>query len=521
MALFSIIKVAGHSTVEKVKLIHVKISTQPDFSKAKQGEKVYDKHLIKLPEIEVSKINADQKQTELSLQQLAVSPQNSQGIPLVSSVNHISIIKEKFFVEVAPSSTVQRNTQASLLSAQEILKESVVSSGGNFNSLSSKLATSDYKVSIEKSKGYQGSSFSSIMIHEFQGHDPKVSFENSSNSTDIKSFLGYTLLRYEDPLDHAKYFKLSIRVGEIPGTLPAIPKEIIFLMDASNSIGSDILKEFKKGIVTCLSQLSAEDKFNILVFRNTVIKMSEVPLSNNAIDIQKAMNFLGNIKVGLDTDIFDAVLKSINLENIIKPTYIYLLSDGQPTAGVKNPLQVINQIAEINKGRTSIFALGSGTFLDRYFINFLAFTNRGWGEFSPNDPQKGILKMYNHIKNPVLLDLRSYVSGLNKKEIYPKVLPDLFKGSEFVLYGLYTNEKSFYLQLFGDARDGTKQYLITDDVSLAPKGDRKIAQEWAIRKIYHLIGLLEHKKNNQALIAEIKALATKFKLTIPSIDNLK
>jgi len=252
-----------------------------------------------------------------------------------------------------------------------------------------------------------------------------------------------------------------------------------------------------------------------------VVKMSDKPLSNNLDNIKKAEDFLGKVKVGLDTDIFDAVLKSINLENSIKPTYIYLVSDGQPTAGIKNPLQVINQIAEVNKGRAPVFALGAGTFLDRYFINFLAFTNRGWGEFAPNDPQKGILEMYNHIKNPVLLDLRYYVGGLNKTEIYPKVLPDLFKGSEFVLYGQYSNEKSFYFQLFGDARDGAKQYLITDDVSQAPKGDRKIAQEWAIRKIYHLISLLEYKKNNQALVNEVKALASKFKLTVPPIDNIK
>ncbi len=116
----------------------------------------------------------------------------------------------------------------------------------------------------------------------------------------------------------------------------------------------------------------------------------------------------------------------------------------------------------------------------------------------------------------MLINLRYYVGGLKSQEIYPKLLPDLFKGSQFVLWGRYTKEQVFYFQLFGQAQDGLKQYLISDDISQAPRGDKRIAQEWAVRKVYHLIGQLEYDKDNRDLIKEIRQLQRKFHLNLSS-----
>ena len=46
--------------------------------------------------------------------------------------------------------------------------------------------------------------------------------------------------------------------------------------------------------------------------------------------------------------------------------------------------------------------------------------------------------------------------------------------------------------------------------------DKTIAKNWAMRKMYHLIGQLEYNKDNQATLAEIKELAKKFGLKIPA-----
>lgn len=349
----------------------------------------------------------------------------------------------------------------------------------------------------------------------------QIPFETRVKTQDIKAFLGYELLTYEDPMDHERYFKLSVRVEETPVTLPSIPKEIIFLIDASNSIGEERLDQFKSGVAECLTKLGMNDKFNIMVFKKTVAKFMPKSILRDPSILNNAAEFLSGFKTGSKTDVYDAVMKSIDIPEAMKPTYIVLLSDGQATEGVTNPQQIINQIAAINKGRIPVFAFGGGVFVDEYLMEFLAFTNRGWAEFSPKSFQisKRLAEMYNHIKDPVLLNLRYYVSGLSEKEIYPKLLPDFFRGSQFVLYGQYTDEKSFYLKLLGDSQGEVKEYLITNDISQAPKGTRDIAVQWAFRKVYHLVSKLEHDKDNTALLQEIKDLTKKFQLKTPYIDK--
>ena len=49
--------------------------------------------------------------------------------------------------------------------------------------------------------------------------------------TDWGQFLVCKLYKYEDPNDHQKYFKISIRSGKDAEKLETMPKEIIFLID--------------------------------------------------------------------------------------------------------------------------------------------------------------------------------------------------------------------------------------------------------------------------------------------------
>ena len=357
-------------------------------------------------------------------------------------------------------------------------------------------------------------------IPNYQGETPYLPSDQNGSGTDIKSFLGYDLYTYEDPSDHVKYFKLSIKVEDIPGSLVPLPKEITFLIDASNSIGKPTLEQVKTGVEKSLEELGASDKFNLVVFKDQIHKMQEQAVINTPDNIHQGEKFLGDFQAGSSTDLYDTVLKSVDSPHTMKPSYIFLISDGEPTLGITDSLQLINKIGNINQGRVPIFGLGIG-WSNEYFMNFLTFTNHGWAEFVPLDTISSITQLYEHIKDPVLINLRYNSIGLDKNEIYPKLLPDLFKGSDFVLYGRFTNEGKFLLQLRGDSQTDIKQYVIKDDLNNGHQTDRTIAEEWAMRKIYQLIGDLQYNQNNQALIDEVNQLALKFNLKIPQYEIKK
>jgi len=489
-------------------LIHVHLDTRPfSPSMGNEGQSPLKKNLSIAPEMKITRMNNTiQKRQKLSNKLLMKNTPRTNKKTIVSNVNVVAMVKEN-----APAlrSPAERDTQKTLISAQEVFKNMAVANRTDVDSsvmpitdISNQIQETPIKPSLDS------------VLQNAQGATPYLPFDQNGSGTDIHSFLGYELYTYQDPSDGVKYFKLSIKVEEIPGSLPPLPKEITFLVDASNSIGNELLDQFKAGINKSLEDLGDNDKFNISVFTSQIYNMHEEPLANTPDNVSQAEEFLSNFRSGSTTDLYDTILKSVSAPHSIKPAYLFLVSDGQPTQGVTDSLQLINKISEVNKGRVSIFGLGAG-YSNEYLMNFLSFTNHGWAEFVPLNTVDSIVQLYDHIKDPVLMNLRYYSSGLDKNEIYPKLLPDLFKGSEFTLYGRFTNEGDFLFQLRGDSQGDIKQYIIKDNLNNGREGDRTIAEEWAMRKIYNLIGELQYNQNNQEIIDEINQLSSKFDLKIP------
>jgi hypothetical protein len=120
--------------------------------------------------------------------------------------------------------------------------------------------------------------------------------------------------------------------------------------------------------------------------------------------------------------------------------------------------------------------------------------------------------MYQKIRDPIMLKLRYNVNGIREEDVFPKILPDFFRHTEFALYGKYSSQEQFFIQFIGDTQSAAKQFLVKGDFTHASQGDEGIARNWAFNRIYHLIGLLENNRNNQALLNEIRGLTERFRI---------
>jgi len=153
-----------------------------------------------------------------------------------------------------------------------------------------------------------------------------------------------------------------------------------------------------------------------------------------------------DLRIGEKTDTYNALAKSIDMKDKGLPTYIFLLSDGLPTKGITNPRLLINEISRINEGRVSIFAFSGGIRVNRYLLDFITYKNRGWAEYSyrSNLIGKNFIKMYEKLRDPILLKVNYRVSGLDDEQMYPQLMPDFFRNTEFSLYGRYDKEDDFF-----------------------------------------------------------------------------
>lgn len=340
--------------------------------------------------------------------------------------------------------------------------------------------------------------------------------------SDMKGYIVCGISVFSDPQDGQKYYKIVIRVGEEGLKLSATPKEIVFLVDCSSSIGKERFEEFKEGLRYCVNNLNQDDHFNIGAFKKRISWFNKGSVKLNEINKKNALNFIDGLSVKQRTDAYNALYASLKQKKIKNPSYIVFLSDGLPTYGEKDSQKIVNEISKLNNGERPIFAVTGGMRVDRYFLDFIAYKNRGWSGYTSrtHSISKQVRDVCDKIRSPLLLNLRYRVSGLDEKEIFPKNLPDFFRDVEFTLYGKYSDEKEFSLQFLGDLKGELNEFIIVGSLEDAEQGGEEIARNWAFNRIYHLIGTFEYGSENAEIIEEIKALCKKFNLKLPYAKNL-
>lgn len=354
-------------------------------------------------------------------------------------------------------------------------------------------------------------------------YQPVISASTGYGS--LGQHLLWTLATYEDPADHEKYFRLSIRANPNSSIedLPTIPKEVILLVDCSVSIEEGRLNEFKEGISYILNKLNPEDRFNVIAFKETLLPFKRRSVVKDANEIEAAIRFVGDLTAGEKTDTYQALSQTVSSTKTLKPAYIVLLSDGRPTQGITNSTRLINSISEGNKGEISIFAFSGGIGVNRYLLDFISYKNRGWAEHSYRAHliNENLAKLYDKIRDPIVMNLRYQVNGLPETDLFPKILPDFFRNTELVLYGKYEKAQPIVFRLLGDIKGTTHEFLVETDIATAPQGSADIAKGWAFNRIYDLISQMKYRQDNGAILNEIKELSEKFKMETPYLDYLK
>lgn len=341
--------------------------------------------------------------------------------------------------------------------------------------------------------------------------------------SELEELLVYSITTYEDPADGKKYYKIAVQAGKDVDKLKRMPKEMLFVIDCSLSIQKERLEQSKQGLLYCLKHLNPEDVFNMMAFKERTIWFKPNSVKPEPQIIKEAMNFIETLTAGEATDTYKALLEAIKGKPSINPSYIIMFSDGRPTYGVTDSRKIINEISKTNNGAIPIFVLSGGQRVNRYLLDFISYKNRGWAEYAQRSHYiaKNIAKMYEKIKDPVFLNMRYRVNGLDENEIFPKMLPDFFRHAELNLYGEYENEEDFSFQLLGDIGDEINEFIIIDSFKNTGKGDKNIAREWALNKIYYLIGRLESDSTNKEVLEEISGLCNKFGIKTPYLEDIE
>ena len=297
-----------------------------------------------------------------------------------------------------------------------------------------------------------------------------------------------------------------------------LPRDVVLVIDGSQSMTQRTMNASKAGLKAFVDSLSEQDRLEILTFRETVYhafgELRPASLRTKA----EARTFIDRLEAQGRTDI-DAGLDAMQLLGFddARPAIALLFTDGRPTAGVVNSSQIIERFTTENRGRISVFSLGVGRQVNRFLLDMLGFRNRGDLQLAEHNREIGraLRGVQQEVSRPVLSDLRFRFSGVPDAEIYPRSLTNLYLDRPLVVFGRFSGAApQAAVQIVGRSGAEQKDMIFPLHWEAATPGDEGLGQQWAMNKIYDLIGL-HLKTGYDEVLEEVHDLADRYGLHVP------
>ncbi|MBY0356749.1 MAG: VIT and VWA domain-containing protein [Candidatus Obscuribacterales bacterium] len=357
-----------------------------------------------------------------------------------------------------------------------------------------------------------------INVHKDNPHKALISLSEKESLPDKDFSLYYSvsdkelacsLLNHKN-MDQDGYFLLAL-------TPPAqaketIQKDVIFAADCSGSMQGQRMEQNKKALSYLVNSLNANDRFSLVTFNTDVEVYSQQLVQATAENKRKALHFIAELTAAGGTNIGDALrtANSIFSLNKERPSYLVLITDGEPTVGetsIPGLLKLVDAQKEIR-----LFDFGIGYDLNTKLLDKLAAHNHGITQYvEPDENMEVALGSFaDKIRNPVLSQVKISCEGVQLKDVYPREIKELFAGSQVMLLGRYRGAGPATLHLSGTVNGKAKAYDFA--LNFAPVAPDKtyLQRLWAMRRIAHLSEVAQENGNNKEIVDEIVMLSNRY-----------
>ncbi len=333
----------------------------------------------------------------------------------------------------------------------------------------------------------------------------------------IEDLLEVDLERYQPAGDDWVYFRLQIqRAGE--GSLPVLPRDLLFVQDCSESISPWKLADFRRGLRRWLEHVDAGDRIEILEFRDAITPCFNRWVKATPGNLDRAREFIGDMRSRGNTDVYASLQAALDIpRDPARPMLVILATDGRPTTGVTGSIDIIDRISRENDGSVSIFAVGGGDRVNTFFLDLLSYRNRGEARVAADEDQiPGAMEEWaRQLGRPVLTDLRYQFAGIDSAEVYPRTLTHLYLDRPLQIVGrVPAGGSRIAFQVIGRSGDRQHDMIFDLDLAEAASGNRTLVDFWAWQKIYDMIGLYIQSPSDE-LLGDIQDMADRYGMVVP------
>jgi len=338
-------------------------------------------------------------------------------------------------------------------------------------------------------------------------------------------------ITHKEDEDESGYFTLLVSPGAWGADRAPMPKDVIFVFDSSGSMRGKKIEQAKKAMEFCVDSLNPGDRFEIVRFSTEAEPVFGNLTKVDAKAKKRASKFLGSVRAIGGTAIEEALETASEIlakkASEDRPAQIIFLTDGQPTIGAIKEDVIINGLEkelEKTKAKIRVFCFGIGTNVNAHLLDKITDKTNAVSQYVLPDEniETKVSRFYSKISEPVLTGLEVKIDGPERvHKLYPKELPDLFKGDQLVVTGRYeSGKKEATITLTGSMMGKDRSFRYKANFPKTNDDNDFIPRLWATRRVGYLLEEIRLRGEKKELKEEVARLARKYNIVTPYTSYL-
>lgn len=333
--------------------------------------------------------------------------------------------------------------------------------------------------------------------------------------------VGLSVLAYRPPGEDGYFLLTATPSYDTSGTV--LPKDLTFVVDTSGSMTGRKMEQAKRAIRNCLGRLDRSDRFEVIRFGTAAEALFGGLAPVSAANIARAESFVDGLEAIGGTNADEALALALRSNagpaNAGRPRMVIFLTDGKPTIGETDEDRLVRRVRGAG---VRVFTFGIGDDLNTHFLDKLTEATRAARAYvgERENIELPVAQLYEKIRSPVLVDLDLDFGAVQVSQTIPRDLPDLFRGSQLMLFGRYRGSGES-VTLSGTVNG--RRISLPYKASFPARSDANvlIAPLWAAQRIGFLLDEIRLEgREDKARVAEVTELARRFGIITPYTSYL-
>ncbi|NUN52266.1 MAG: VWA domain-containing protein, partial [Planctomycetaceae bacterium] len=299
-----------------------------------------------------------------------------------------------------------------------------------------------------------------------------------------------------------------------------IPRDVVLCLDTSGSMAGEKIEQARNALRHGVRSLNPGDRFAVVTFATEPRRFREALLEADAAGKEEALKWIDGIQAVGGTCIDDALQASLDYlrgGDPARPGVVLFLTDGLPTIGERDPALILKRAAEKAAPRVRLFAFGVGHDVNTHLLDRLAEDLRGARDYvaPKEDIELKVSALVSKTTHPVMTDVTLSVEGVAVHDLYPRRLPDLFRGSELSLLGRFGGSGPAVVRVKGNTPSGPREFVNEIDFPARTDESSFLGRLWATRRVGHLMDEIRLHGETLELKEEVVRLAKRYGILTP------